>query len=93
MHPYQTAIFREGTAHQVFLEFSVREYVTSLPAEAPAGSAMDAGERLIAFGGRLLRDLEAVKTPPGAVNFRAIQGAAGFSAPATQRDLFVWLQW
>ncbi len=91
MSTYRRAIFREGTAHQIFLEFTVREAVTSLPSYAPADSAVDAGEQLVACGGRLLRGLRALKAPPDAVDFTPIEGAAGLSAPATQRDLFVWL--
>ena len=91
MSTYQRAIFREGTAHQVFLEFTVREPVTSLPSDAPADSAVDGGEQLVAFGGGLLRGLDALKAPPAAIDFTPIEGAAGFSAPATQRDLFIWL--
>ena len=91
MTTYQTAIFREGTAHQIFLEFTVREAVTSLPGEAPVDSAMDGGEQLVASGGGLLRGLESLNTPPDAIDFTRIEGAAGFAAPATQRDLFVWL--
>ena len=91
MNRYQTAVFREATAHQVFLEFTVRKELASLPGEAPVDSAVDGGEQLVAFGGGLLRGLESLKAPPGAVDFTAIEGVAGFSAPATQRDLFVWL--
>ena len=91
MSTYQRAIFWEGTADQVFLEFTVREAVTSLPNDAPADSAVDGGEQLVAFGGGLLRGLHAPKAPPAAVDFTPIEGAAGFSAPATQRDLFIWL--
>ena len=91
MSTYQRAIFREGTAHQIFLEFRLREAVTSLPSNAPADSAIDAGEQLVAFGSGLLRGLHAVKAPPNAVDFTPIEGTAGFSAPATQRDLFIWL--
>ena len=91
MSTHQRAIFREGTAHQIFLEFTVREAVTSLSIDAPADSAIDAGEQLVAFGGGLLRGLHAPKAPPDAVDFTAIEGAAGFSASATQRDIFIWL--
>ena len=91
MSTYQRAIFREGTAHQIFLEFRFRAPVSSLPGDAPVDAAVDGGEQLVAFGGRLLRGLHALKAPRSAVDFAPIEGAAGFKAPATQRDLFVWL--
>ena len=92
MTEHQPGIFVEGTDHHVFLEFELGAAVPSqLPAAAGALLPWDGGEQVVAFGPRLAETLSAIAAPNGDFGFRAIEGSDGHVAPATQRDLFVWL--
>ena len=91
MNAHQPGIFREGTSHHVFLEFEIRERPSRLPRRAPVAAQVDGGHQVVAFGPRLSRGLGAVSAPTNDFGFRAIHGLDGMGAPATQRDLFVWL--
>ena len=85
---HQAGIFREGTSHHIFLEFVLRE----TPRRLPGGTALAANAtQVIAFGARLARAIPGLAVPTQACDFQAIAGVDGFSAPATQRDLLVWL--
>ena len=95
MIDHQAGIFREGTAHHIFLEFSFLEFsVPGVPATLPGGALAAApvasGEQVIGFGAGLMARLPASSPPPGLADFTAVEGR-GRSAPAAQRDLFIWL--
>ena len=90
MAAHQADIFREGASHHIYLEFSVAGAPAQLPGgELAAGS--DGIGQVVAFGARLAGDLAGLALPPSAVDFAAVGGSDGPRAPATQRDLFIWL--
>ena len=89
---FQPGILHEGSAHHIFLEFTVSGAPRFLPGQALAIAPVASGEQVVAFGAGLLGCLSGVAPPPGAADFAAIAGAGGYVSPATQRDLFVWLQ-
>ena len=91
MIDHQAGIFHEGTAHHIFLEFSVPEALPFLPGRSLAATPVDAGEQVIGFGRGLMAALASSGSPPSAlVDFSPLAGR-GKSAPASQRDLFIWL--
>ena len=89
----QTGIFAEGTPHQIFLEFELHAGAAprELPGRALALAAPPGGEQVVAFGPRLAASLAAAPMPDAAFAFAPVNGLEGHAAPATQRDLFVWL--
>ena len=91
MVPWQAGILQDDSAHHIFLEFTVRGAPASLPGRGLAATPVPEGAQVVAFGAGLLGGLSALPMPSGAANFTAIEGVEGFNAPATQRDLFVWL--
>lgn len=92
MAQWQTGIFQDDSGHHIFLEFAVRGAPATLPGRALATTSVAGGTQVLAFGARLLRGLAKVPAPEGIADFAAIKGAEGLNAPATQRDLFIWLQ-
>lgn len=92
MIDHQAGIFREGTAHHIFLEFSVPGTPASLPGQALAEAPVASGQQVIGFGRGLLAGLRSPESspPPALADFTTVEGR-GKSAPASQRDLFIWL--
>ncbi len=97
MIDHQAGIFRENTAHHIFLEFSFLEFsVRGAPALLPgrplALAPVADGEQVIGFGRGLMAGLRSPGSspPPALADFSAVAGR-GKSAPASQRDLFIWL--
>ena len=91
MTTHQPGIFEEGTKHHAFLEFAVRGAPRILPGRTLATAGIDAGHQVVAFGPALCDALDAVGAPARDFGFDALDGQDGMHAPATQRDLFVWL--
>ena len=87
----QAGVLQDDSAHHIFLEFTVYGAPASLPGRGLAASPVPDGAQVVAFGAGLLGGLSAVPAPEGAADFTAIAGVNGLSAPATQRDLFIWL--
>jgi putative iron-dependent peroxidase len=93
----QFGIFAQGTVAHEFIEFDLRPDVDKAYAgrlisqlEQPAVSA--GGVNLVvAFGADLWRRLAPDEAPPGLSAFREIIGLDGRRAPATQHDVFVWV--
>ena len=86
---HQAGIFKQGAKHHIFLEFSCPD----APARLPGGGLLtDDGAQVIAFGKGLAAGLAACAAPPGARDFTAVQGTGRLRAPATQHDIFIWLQ-
>jgi len=95
-HP-QFGIFAQGTSAHEFIEFDIRPDV-ELPAvletlgglRAPAVSA--GGVNLvIGFGPDLWRAIEPAGTPADLGPFQPLGSMGGHHAPATQHDLWLWI--
>lgn len=88
----QSGIFAENSQFYLALEYRCANMEKVRPAiaaaRAAAGKAAEA-QCVFAFGGALLRALAGSDFPMQ--DFTPISGAAGLSAPATQRDLLVWI--
>ena len=96
----QRAIFDESARYHRFLEYRVtgeierdrlvRSVATALCA---ARSSVDRPVRIVvAFGRRLWSALAPDSVPPDLRDFETIHGVDGHVAPATQCDLWLWLQ-
>ena len=81
---HQAGIFQVGASHHIFLEFSCSETPPRLPGRE---LLTEDGSQVIAFGKRLADGLAAWASPPGARDFAEVA-----DAPATQHDIFIWLQ-
>ncbi len=92
MIDHQAGIFLEGTAHHVFLEFSVPNVPARLPGRSLVLAPVAAGEQVIGFSRGLMAGLGSSESspPPALADFNTVAGS-GKSAPASQRDLFIWL--
>ena len=96
----QRAIFDESARYHRFLEYRVggqpeRSRAARAIASAlrTARSSVDRPARIvIAFGHRLWSTLAPDSVPADLRDFETIHGADGHVAPATQCDLWVWLQ-
>lgn len=97
----QSGIFHEGTRHHYFLEYVLETDATpddlrhALRA-ALAAVARDAQgtppECVIAFGPQAWLLLSPDAAPEHLRSFSPVEGPDGLHAPATQHDLFVWVQ-
>ena len=92
MTSYQSGIFAEGNAHHIYLEFRVDDDCTSLPNSDLVSDPFPDGEQVIGFGSTLLSRIDPGYAPDGLKPFETIRGMDDKVAPATQRDLFVWIQ-
>ena len=96
----QRAIFDESARCHRFLEYRVsgeieRDRLARSVASAlrAARSSVDRPARIvIAFGRRLWSALAPDAIPPDLRDFETIRGVDGHVAPATQCDLWIWLQ-
>lgn len=88
----QPGIFAEGGQSCLALEyrcFSPEKARPALAAARAAAAKTNSAHCVFAFGGALLRVLAGPDFPIR--DFTPIAGAAGLSAPSTQRDLLVWI--
>ena len=85
----QAGIFQQDGRHHVFLEFDCLDGMRGLPGRQ---LLTHEGSQVIAFGKRLTDSLESISSPPGLRDFTAVKGTWELSAPATQHDIFIWLQ-
>ncbi|MDH3474236.1 MAG: Dyp-type peroxidase [Rhodospirillales bacterium] len=93
----QEGIFVEGSAQNHFLEYRVgdgaRDGELRDALAAGLGQARAKGQHLVAaFGDSLWRRLAPGPVPSGLRPFDALGEPAGHYAPATQRDIWLWLQ-
>ncbi len=91
MMRHQPGIFVEGSSHHIFLEFVFPDPPRRLPCRDLADNPLEAGEEVVAFGPKLAAGLANLPHPAGFRPFATIGGIDGFTAPATQHDLLVWL--
>ncbi|MBT3306554.1 MAG: Dyp-type peroxidase [Alphaproteobacteria bacterium] len=94
----QPGIFAEETDHHHYLEYTVAPDgdLEALNAAIAGMSALcvhstPAANVVLAFGPALWARLSPDTQPDGLVPFEAIEGVDGHTAPATQRDIFVWI--
>ena len=96
----QRAIFDESARYHRFLEYRVAGEIRSERAAAAVSSALEAAHSsvdrpariVVAFGRRLWAALVPDSVPPDLRDFETIRGVDDHVAPATQCDLWVWLQ-
>lgn len=93
----QPGIFAQGTVSHSFLEYMRRptagaDMVTRALAALRQPSVNAGGVNLVvAFGSALSRMVAPDVTPRAMHDFTAIEGSDGHAAPATQRDLWLWI--
>jgi putative iron-dependent peroxidase len=94
----QAGIFREGSAHHLFLEYRANpgqsaQHLTEVVAAVYGNaSSNDASSVVMAFGPDLWSRLAPDAVPDGFRAFEAIEGGEGTECPSTQRDLLIWIQ-
>jgi putative iron-dependent peroxidase len=96
-HP-QTGIFALGTVAHVYLEFdlapgaSPRELVDTVAALDEPRTTMGGINLVAGFRPELWREVAPDRTPPGLSGFeQPVVGPDGYTMPATQRDLMLWV--
>ncbi len=92
----QHGIFAQGTVAHYFLEFDLRRVELTRAVEAIGqlrSPAVSAGgvNLVIAFGADLWRRITPDHAPSSLRNFAEIVGPNGRRAPATQHDLWLWI--
>ncbi len=91
----QSGIFAQGSQFYLALEYRcgpAQQAKTALKAALQAASAATNGAHVVfAFGSAYLDALQPGARPGKLKDFTPITGAAGHSAPASQRDLLIWI--
>lgn len=88
----QSGIFAEGSASHHMLEYGVAaDFDPAAVAAVRALFDTPTVNGVVAFGPALWRRLNAAAAPDALKPFEKIAGAEGHIAPATQRDLLVWI--
>jgi putative iron-dependent peroxidase len=93
----QEGIFAEGLPHNHFLEYRVKDGaddhdLRQAVAVNLSQSLADGQYLVVGFGDDLWRRLAPQKVPTGLRPFEPLGEPGGAHAPATQRDLWIWLQ-
>ena len=96
----QCAIFDESARYHRFLEYSIIGGIERARCARTIGSAIRAASGsvarpprlVVAFSRRLWSALSASSVPADLCDFETIHGVDGHEAPATQCDLWIWLQ-
>ena len=96
----QRAIFDESARYHRFLEYRVRGELDPDRAASAAAAALQAARSsvdrpariVVAFGHPLWSALAPNSIPSDLRDFETIRGVDGHVAPATQCDLWIWLQ-
>ena len=97
MNVPQFGIFAQGTIAHHFVEFDLRKGVA--PGQVAASlkhlrePAVSAGgvNLVVGFGSDLWRALAPGQVPAGLHSFHGVAGASGRGVPATQHDLWLWI--
>ena len=89
---HQPGIFRDASSHHIFLEFACANAPSRLGCRGLSTEPIKNGSEVVAFGPGLAESLTALTAPGTLRGFAPIDGIEGFSAPASQQDLLVWLQ-
>ena len=92
MPVHQSAIFEEGHAHHLYLEFETPVVTGALPGAALLASHVSRVHETFAFSGKVLDKIDHRLVPPELTPFEPIFGLDDKMAPATQSDVFIWIQ-
>lgn len=92
MTTHQSAIFEEGLAHHLYLEFETPVITGAIPGADLLARPVSRVHETLAFSGKVLDCIDHRLVPPGLRSFEAIVGKDEKVAPATQRDVFIWIQ-
>ncbi len=91
MPHYQSAIFEEGTAHHLFLEFDITVATKVLPGLELHTTPIPHVHETFAFSDNALATVPHVSTPPDFQAFETIVGRDEKIAPSTQAHIFIWI--
>lgn len=97
MSTAQPGIFAQGTRSHLYLEFDLRPgadpevVLDALKALREPPVTAGGANLVVAMGDRLWRELSPDAAPERLRPFDAIGGADGFTAPATQHDVWIWV--
>ncbi len=92
MTDHQAAIFEENHAHHLYLEFEIPIVTGALPGADLLARPVSRVHETFAFSGRVLDGIDHRLTPSELKPFETIVGQEEEIAPATQCDVFVWIQ-
>ena len=92
MSNHQAAIFEESHAHHLYLEFETPIVTGALPGAELLAAPVSRVHETLAFSGKVLDGIDHRLVPPELKPFEAIDGLDDLVAPATQGDVFVWIQ-
>ncbi len=92
MTNHQAAIFEESHAHHLYLEFETPVITGALPGAELLATPVSRVHETLAFSGKVLDGIDHRLVPPELKPFEAIVGRDELVAPATQGDVFVWIQ-
>jgi len=93
----QHGIFTEGAPHHLYLEMTVAPDASPANLRQALGTLLGAPgvagpEVVIAFGSELWSSLGSAPLPSELRPFDPLTSPGGYHAPATQRDLWIWIQ-
>ena len=92
MSLHQAAIFEDGHAHHLYLEFATPVVTGSLPGASLLAAPVSRVHETFAFSGKVLDGIDHRLVPSELVPFETINGQDEKVAPATQGDVFIWIQ-
>ncbi|MCY4128174.1 MAG: Dyp-type peroxidase [Gammaproteobacteria bacterium] len=92
MSVHQSAIFEESHAHHLYLEFETPVVTGALPGAELLAAPVSRVHETFAFSGKVLDGIDHRLVPPELTPFEEIVGRDDKVAPATQGDVFVWIQ-
>ena len=91
----QRGIFAEDSIHHHYLEYALgeadRATIVAALAKARSGAEATGARVVVAFGNDTWHRIAPDGVPDGLMDFEAIEGLDGASAPATQRDVLFWI--
>lgn len=95
MNSPQQGIFIEGTTSVNYLEYSLDFSTNKEKLKAALGSIMDLNSDdmsvVICFGKKTWSWINPLWSPESFADYQEVKGSTGYSMPATQRDLFFWI--
>ncbi len=92
MPNHQSAIFEENHAHHLYLEFETPVVTGALPGAELLATPVSRVHETLAFSGKVLDGIDHRLVPPELKPFETIVDRDDMVAPATQCDVFVWIQ-